>query len=152
MNRSGGTTTRIPWWKWCRWLGWIAFAGVLTVGGSLLCGRLQPGALNRWTVRFALGLALHLAFDFTFQTSRMAAHKATNRRWLLLHALAAGGIPGFVAGLPASPFAAALGGAYATSHHFLVDCADKFGFGSHWPGPLLDQALHILTLAMVSTL
>jgi hypothetical protein len=85
--------------------------------------------------RFALAMALHGLMDFTLQPPWMCAAKARGDRGALaVHALLAGGLPGWMAG----GWIGAVAGILA---HGAIDAGNKFGLRG-LAGLALDQALH----------
>lgn len=92
-----------------------------------------------YTGTLLLIIGLHLMLDFNIQTNDTATRKACGEVWATLyHSL----ITGFFAALPLGFKAALLSAAI----HLLIDACRKFGV-TGWRGGILDQSLHILTLA-----
>ena len=100
----------------------------------------------------AIAALLHIAADFTFQSAETAAQKGKRDRHLLVHALAAGGLPLAVAGWTSGdPIAVVLWAALGTASHYAVDWTRKFGLRRLAVAVTLDQACH-LTLAVTLVL
>jgi hypothetical protein len=97
-----------------------------------------------------VALTLHVAADFTFQSPETALRKAECRRHLLVHALAAGGLPLAVAGLlTGNPLAVVTWMVAGAISHYLVDWTRKFGLRQGALAVILDQACHLLTILVL---
>jgi hypothetical protein len=102
----------------------------------------------------AAAVLVHVAADFTCQSTETAANKGERGRHLLVHACVAGGLPLAIAGLVAgNPVAVLTWMAVGIVGHYAVDWTRKFGLRSVVLGAILDQASHlsvILTLTLLS--
>ena len=132
--------SRVPWWRW------------VEIGGA--CGLIALMALfaiGRSPHPLAIAALLHLAADFTFQSSETAVLKATRDHHLLVHALAAGGFPLAVAGLVSgNPISVIVWTALGTVSHYAVDWTRKFGVRRLALGIVLDQTCHVATILILA--
>ena len=132
--------SRVPWWAWVEIAG---AAGLVVLVALILAGRI-PHPL-------AIGALLHLAADFTFQSNETSVQKVKRGRHLLVHALAAGGLPLAIAGLLAgSPAAVLAWTATGVVSHYAIDWTRKFGVRRVALGVLLDQACHVVTILVLA--
>lgn len=124
---------RLQWWQWGKLLGAILLLAAVFVafrGGNHLF----------------VGLALHVALDFTLQSDYVAAEKGNRGRALLIHAAIAGGIPSAVVALMAGSLVGVLVGVVVgISTHYAIDWTRKFGLPMSL-GATLDQVLHVIVL------
>jgi hypothetical protein len=92
--------------------------------------------------RMEMALALHGLMDFTLQPAWMCAAKARgDQKTLALHAIMAGGLPGwFVGGL--------IGAVVGMATHWAIDSRNKFGLRGI-AGLALDQALHVAVIIVI---
>lgn len=124
------------WWEWVEILGAAGLVGLLVL---LLAGRIPHPAL--------VALTIHVATDFTFQSPETALRKGECRRHLLVHALAAGGLPLAVAGLlTGNPAAVLIWATVGVASHYAVDWTRKFGLRQVALAASSDQACHLLTI------
>ena len=132
--------SRVPWWTWVENAG---ATGLVILAVLLLAGRaLHP---------LAIGALLHVAADFTFQSHETSVQKAKRGRHLLVHALAAGGLPLAIAAfLARSPTAVVTWTAFGVVSHYAVDWTRKFGVRRVGLSVLLDQACHVLTILVLA--
>lgn len=130
---------RLPWWRWVE----IGGAVGLVVLAVLFCAGQVPHPLT-------IAALLHVAADFTFQSAETAIQKASRDRHLLVHALAAGGLPLAVGALVSgNPGTVILWTAAGTASHYAVDWTRKFGVRKIAFAVLLDQACHLATILAV---
>ena len=118
----------LEWWKWVEILG---AAGLVALLILLIAGRIPHPAV--------VALMLHVAADFTFQSPETALRKAECRRLLLVHALAAGGLP----------LAVVIWMVAGAISHYMVDWTGKFGLRQVALAITLDQACHLLTILVL---
>jgi hypothetical protein len=131
--------SRLEWWEWVEILG---AAGLVAVLILLIAGRIPHPAV--------VALTLHVAADFTFQSPETALRKAECRRYLLVHALAAGGLPLAVAGLlTQNPLAVVTWMVAGAISHYVVDRTRKFGLRQVALAVTLDQTCHLLTILVL---
>jgi hypothetical protein len=132
--------SRIPWWRWVE----IGGAGGLLALTALF-------AIGRSPHPLAIAALLHIAADFTFQSSETAVLKANRDHHLIVHALAAGGFPLAVAGSVAgSPTRVIVWTLLGTASHYAVDWTRKFGVRRLALGVLLDQTCHVATILILA--
>ena len=113
-------------------------AGLVALLILLIAGRIPYPAV--------VALILHVAADCTFQSPETALRKEECRRHLLVHALAAGGLPLAVAGLlTGDPLAVVTWIVTGVISHYVVDWARKSGLRQVAVATTLDQACHLLT-------
>lgn len=99
-------------------------------------------------------IAAHMLGDYITQTDYMAAHKLTNAKVRALHVTVytLGFVP-FLLWAGVAPVVAGmfLGAVWIT--HFITDCR-RWASGKGWaPKPILvDQAIHLITLAILARL
>jgi hypothetical protein len=128
----------MEWWEWFKLLGalgLLALLPLLTLGASV------PPLI--------VAAALHLAFDFTFQSGETAARKGERGRHLFVHALCAGALPHAVAGiLTGNPSLVLVWASIGFISHFGIDWTRKFGVQSVALSATLDQAAHLLVLVL----
>jgi hypothetical protein len=138
--RSPFATLR--WWEWVKIVG---AAGVVILVIALVSGHTPPPVV--------VAVLLHIFADFTCQSSETAAHKEERGRHLLVHALAAGGIPLAVAGLiTGNPATALTWISVSVVSHYAVDWTRKFGLRQAALGVILDQACHLATIVALTML
>ncbi len=89
----------LEWWEWDKIIGAV---GLLALAIIIIAGYIPHPVL--------VALTLHVATDFTFQSPETALRKRESRPFLLIHALAAGGLPLAAAGLTAGNSLAVLFG------------------------------------------
>ena len=127
---------RLHWWQWGQLLGAIGLAGLAIV---LAAGREPHPAL--------VAIVLHVAMDFTFQSTETAVRKPEGGRHLVCHGLVAGGLPlavaGLVAGDPATTLVWIVAGC---ASHTLVDRTGKFGLQHVGLAACFDQLCHLGTI------
>jgi hypothetical protein len=98
----------------------------------------------------AVAVLLHIAADFTFQSSETVLQKEDSRRHLLVHALTAGGLPLAVAGLvTGNAVAVVTWAAVGAASHYAVDWTRKFGLQQMALAVASDQACHLLTILVL---
>lgn len=133
----------LAWWQWLKLLGAISLV-VLVV--ALVTGCNVPSLM--------IGLTLHLACDFTFQSSETAGRKGERGRHLIVHSLIAGGLVGTLTGLSVSPWAGMEGLVIGMLSHYGIDYSRKFeSLVPNWKlGVALDQAVHIGAIVIITTL
>ncbi len=130
---------RLPWWRWAELGGAV---GLVALALRLLLGR-APHPL-------AIAALLHVAADFTFQSEETALQKAKRDRHLVVHALAAGGLPLAIAGsIAGSPASVLLWSFVGTASHYAVDWTRKFGVHNLALAVLLDQGCHLTTIVVL---
>jgi uncharacterized protein DUF3307 len=132
--------SRVPWWRW------------VEIGGACgLIALMVLFAIGRSPHPLAIAALLHIAADFTFQSSETALLKAKRDHHLLVHALAAGGLPLAVAGLVAgSPISVIVWAALGAASHYAVDWTRKFGARRLALGIVLDQSCHVATILILA--
>ena len=100
-----------------------------------------------------IAVVLHVVGDFTAQSPETAERKPERGRHLLVHALAAGGIPLAVAGLATgNPATTLVWTIIGITSHYAVDWTRRFGMRDTALGVVLDQCAHlaiILTLVLI---
>ena len=132
----------LRWWEWGKLAGIATLVAWATL--SLADVDLHPAVV---------GVLLHVTLDFTLQASETCKQKLNRGRHLLVHSLAAGGLPPAVAALtigsPAKIVVWAVGGAIV---HYAVDWTRKFGLRNQALGSALDQACHVLTILALAVL
>jgi hypothetical protein len=129
----------LQWWEWGKVIGaaGLVALAILFVAGYIL----HP---------VVVALLLHIAADFTCQSSETALQKGESSRHLLVHAVAAGGLPLAIAGLVAgNPAATVIWMTVGAASHYLVNRTRKFGLGQQALGIVLDQACHLLTILVL---
>jgi hypothetical protein len=120
----------------------LGATGLVAVLILLIAGRIPHPAV--------VALTLHVAADFTFQSPETALRKAECRRYLLVHALAAGGLPLAVAGLlTQNPLAVVTWMVAGAISHYVVDWTRKFGLRQVALAIALDQTCHVLTILVL---
>lgn len=138
----------LAWWEWGRLLGVAALAAL---GIALAIGLAPPPAV--------VAVLLHIAADFTFQSAETAERKGERGRHLIVHALAAGGLPLALAALRLGsrrvvsagdldvvPFWALAGAAT----HYAVDWTRKFGLRHEALATALDQLCHLAVILLIT--
>jgi hypothetical protein len=125
---------RLQWWEWFHLAGAVALVGLLA---ALLVTDVPA---------LIVAVALHLACDFTFQSSETAIHKGERGRHLVVHALCAGALPHLLAGLTVNASTGLIWGVIGFLAHYAIDFSRKFGVKSVALGATLDQAAHVLTI------
>jgi hypothetical protein len=131
--------SHLEWWNWVKISG---AAGLIALLILLIAGRIPHPAVA--------ALTLHVAADFTFQSPETALRKGECRRHLLVHALAAGGLPLAVAGLlTGNPLAVVTWMVAGAISHYVVDWTRKFGLRQVALATILDQACHLLTILVL---
>ena len=134
------TPSRLHWWEWGK------IAGI--VGLMALALLFVTGAVRHPAV---VALLLHMASDFSFQSTETYLRKGERGRHLLMHALAAGGLPLAVAGLvTGNPLTVIAWTALGTAGHYAVDWTHKFGLRQKALAVLLDQACHLGTILVLT--
>lgn len=127
----------MKWWQWLKLAGAIGAVFLIAV---TVVNRQLPSSL-------VVALVGHLVTDFTLQSGETAARKPERGRHLLVHALAAGGVPLALTTLVMGQWelvgVAAVVGAAA---HYAIDYTRKFGLKSVAGGVLLDQLSHVALL------
>ena len=98
-----------------------------------------------------IAVLLHIAADFTLQSSETALQKHERGCHLLVHALVSGGLPlaitGLVIGNPATVLIWTVIGVVS---HYAVDWTRRFGLNDTPLGIVLDQIAHlVIILALV---
>lgn len=94
-----------------------------------------------------MALTLHVAANITFQSTETGLRKRERRHFLLIHALAAGGLPLAAAGLAVgNPVAVLVWTPVGVASHYAVDWTRKFGLRQVVPAAALDQTCHTLTI------
>ena len=131
----------LAWWQWIELLGAISFVVLLI---AFVCGVKVPS--------FVIGLILHIAMDFTFQSSETAGRKGERGRHLAVHALIAGGLVGLLTGLSVSLWAGIGGLIIGGLSHYGIDYSRKFGLANWKLGLALDQVLHLGAIAIITSL
>ena len=131
--------SRLRWWEWGKIvgiIGLVALAILFVTGGTP-----HPAVVV---------VLLHIALDFTLQSPETCLRKGERGRCLLVHALAAGGLPpavmSIVAGDPAAVLTWAVAGALS---HYAVDWTHKFGLRQEVLAAFIDQACHLLTVLVL---
>jgi hypothetical protein len=132
--------SRVPWWRW------------VEIGGA--CGLVLLVilfAIGRIPHPLAIASLLHIAADFTFQSPETAMYKTRRDRYLVIHALAAGGFPVAVAALfTGDPVAVVVWAAVGAVSHYAVDWTRKFGVRRLVLAVILDQACHLTTVLILA--
>jgi hypothetical protein len=128
-----------PWWHYLEIGG---ATGLVVLAILLVVGYIPHPA--------TMAALLHVAADFTFQSPETARKKKTRDYHLLLHAMAAGGLPLAIAAiLTQDPLVVVLWAVMGTVSHYVVDWTRKFGLRRTAPAILLDQACHLLTILLL---
>jgi len=125
---------RLQWWEYFHLVGAGALVALLA---ALLVADVSP---------FVVAVALHLACDFTFQSTDTALHKGERGRHLVVHALCAGALPHLLAGLTLSASTGLVWASVGFLAHYGVDFTRKFGVKHIAVGAALDQAAHLATI------
>jgi hypothetical protein len=129
----------LQWWEWGKVMG---VASLVTLAILPIVGYVPHPA--------TVAVLLHIAADYTCQSAETVLQKGSSRRHLLIHALAAGGLPLATAGLVArNPVATLTWMAAGAASHYLVDSTRKLGLGQRALGIVLDQACHVLTILVL---
>jgi hypothetical protein len=129
----------LQWWEWGSVVGAVGLVA-LTI---LLLSRHTPHPA-------VAAVLLHVAADFTFQSRETVLRKGERGRHLLIHALAAGGLPLAVAGLViGKPLAVINWASIGVASHYTVDWTRKFGMEQGILAIVLDQAAHLLTILLL---
>jgi hypothetical protein len=129
----------LQWWEWAQVMG---AAGLVALAILLMAGYVPHLT--------AVAVLLHVATDFTFQSSETALRKGESSRHLLIHALVAGGLPLAVAGLgTGNPVAVVTWTAVGAASHYAVDWTRKLGLQQVALAVVLDQACHLLTILVL---
>lgn len=129
----------LEWWEWGNIIG---AAGLVALAIITIAGYVPHPVL--------VALTLHVATDFTFQSPETALRKRESRHLLLIHALAAGGLPLAAAGLVAGNSVAVLiWAAVGVTSHYALDWTRKFGLRQTVLAVGLDQTCHVLTILIL---
>jgi hypothetical protein len=129
----------LEWWAWGKIIG---AAGLVALAIITIAGYIPHPVL--------VALTLHVATDFTFQSPETALRKRESRHFLLIHALAAGGLPLAAAGLVAgNPLAVLVWTAVGVTSHYALDWTDKFGLRQVALAVAADQTCHTLTIVVL---
>ena len=141
--RSVTVTVRRPvWWEWVKLAGALGLLGLTTW--------LIPAFPNLpHPVVFAV--VLHLATDFTAQSTEVGLHKYEQPRLLIAHSLTSG-FPLAVAGLASGELTNVLTWTVINIvTHWLIDKTEKFGLGGNnlW-GAVLDQLAHLAVILLLT--
>jgi hypothetical protein len=133
----------LQWWQWFKLLGAISLVILLI---ALALGVKVPS--------LAIGMILHLACDFTFQSSETAGRKGERGKHLIAHSLIAGGLVGILTGLSVSLWVGMEGLVIGAISHYLIDYSRKFeNLVTNWKlGIALDQVCHICAIAVIASL
>lgn len=139
IGRAMKAPTSLEWWAYLKLAGVVALPLLLAV--MSLGFAVHP---------LLVGLVLHLALDFTLQSSWVAAEKSGRGRALFFHSLIAGGLPLAVMGMMSgSPITALVSIVAGITSHYAIDWTNRFGLGDCWLGYCLDQAAHVAVLTVV---
>lgn len=126
----------LQWWQWGEVIG---AAGLIVLAVLLVAGHVPHPA--------AVAILVHIAADFTFQSAETVSRKTERGHHLLVHALAAGGLPLAIAGLiSGNPLAVLSWMAAGAASHYAVDWTRKFGLRRLVLAVALDQGCHALTI------
>jgi hypothetical protein len=129
----------LEWWEWGKIIG---VAGLVALAIITIAGYIPHPVL--------VALTLHVAADFTFQSPETALRKPESRRLLLIHALAAGGLPLAAAGLVAgNSLAVLIWTAVGVTSHYALDWTRKFGLRRVALAVAADQTCHTLTTVVL---
>ena len=139
ISRLLRSPTSLQWWEWFRLAGTLAIVSLLV---TLICG-VVPSP-------FVVAVVLHVTLDFTVQSDEVALRKGERGKHLLLHALAAGGLPMAISGLFVGPAAVLTGTAAGIISHYAVDWTRKFGLRCWWEGVAADQLCHLIVMALLA--
>ena len=139
ITRLVKAPTSLQWWEWMKLAGALAM--------MLLLATLVNGVVSS---PFVVAVVLHVALDFSLQSDEVAMRKGERGKHLLLHALAAGGLPTAVAGLFVGPAAVLTGTAIGVISHYAVDWTRKFGLRQEALAGLLDQACNLLAILVLT--
>lgn len=132
----------LQWWEWGKLAGIATLVAWATF--SLADMRLGPAMV---------GVLLHVTLDFTLQASETCMRKLDRGRHLLVHSLAAGGLPTAVAALTiGSPSKIVTWAVAGATIHYAVDWTRKFGLRNQAVGAALDQVCHVLTILALAVL
>jgi len=130
-------------WKCGKILGGV---GVVVLAALFITNHVPHPAI--------VAVIVHITADFTLQSSEMALRKHERGRYLLIHALVAGGLPLAVAGLVhGNPSTVLIWTGVGIVSHYAVDWTRRFGLNDTPVGIALDQVAHlgiILTLILLS--
>ncbi len=138
VTRLVNAPTCLQWWEWFKLAGALALLSLL----ATLVNGIVPSP-------FVVALVLHIALDFTLQSDQVAIHKPECGKYLLLHALAAGGLPMAIGGLFVGPATALIGAVVGAVSHYAVDWTRKFGLPAWWKGIAADQLCHLIVVALL---
>jgi len=148
LSRSGNTPllarlrhpATLEWWEWGKIIGFVAFVWLAVY--VVLGGIPSPTTV---------ALVLHFAIDFTVQSPETAVRKIERGRYLLMHALIAGGLPLIVAGLVAgNPHRALIWMVIGAASHWAVDWTRRFGIRNPLLAALADQVCHLAVIAVLT--
>jgi hypothetical protein len=124
------------------WGKLIGAAGFITLAMLLMMGHTLPTVV--------VAVLVHVAVDFTFQSAETARLKGSSKRHLLIHALAAGGMPLALTGfLTGSPSVVVAGTVIGVVCHYAIDRTCKFGLPRLALGVALDQTCHLMTVVIL---
>ena len=139
ITRLVRTPTSLQWWEWFRLAGALALV-------ALLVALIHRVVLSP----FVVAVVLHVTLDFTIQSDEVAARKGERGKYLLLHALAAGGLPMAISGLFVGPAAVLTGAVAGIVSHYAIDWTRKFGLPAWWEGIAADQVGHLIIMALLA--
>ncbi|MCP4537676.1 MAG: DUF3307 domain-containing protein [Chloroflexi bacterium] len=141
-------TSTIPWlqrlsfpayWQWGKLVGGVG----LVVLAILLITDHVPHPI-------IVAVILHLAGDFTSQSSVTALRKHERGRHLLVHALVAGGLPMAITGLVTGNLITTLvWTVIGFVSHYYIDWTRRFGLEGTSRGIVYDQACHLLIILVL---
>lgn len=132
----------LPWWMWGKLAGGC---GLIALAILLMMGYVLPPAV--------MAVLIHVAADFTLQSAETARLKGDSKRHLLIHALAAGGLPLALTGLLTGyPIVAIAGTVVGVVGHYAVDRTRKFGLRRLALGVALDQTCHLMMVVILTLL
>ncbi len=130
----------LEWWEWGKIIGFLALVWLAVF---IMLGNTPSPT--------AVALVLHFAIDFTMQSPETAVRKIERGRYLLMHALIAGGLPLIVAGLVAgSPHRALIWMVIGAASHWAVDWTRRFGIRNPLLAALADQVCHLAVIAVLT--
>lgn len=130
----------LRWWEWGKIVGFVALVWLAVF---ILSGHI-PSPVT-------LALVLHFAIDFTMQSPKMALRKVERGRYLVMHALIAGGLPLIIAGLlTGNPYIALIWMVIGAVSHWAVDWTRRFGIRNPLLAAFADQIGHLAVIVLLT--
>ncbi len=130
----------LEWWEWGKIIGFLALVWLAVF---VMLGNTPSPA--------TVALVLHFAIDFTMQSPETAVRKIERGRYLLMHALIAGGLPLIIAGLVAgNPRRALIWMVIGAASHWAVDWTRRFSIRNPLLAALADQVCHLAVIVVLT--